>query len=114
MTQRGAAKMGELFFESGRWLSSGRTKKKTVRVSTKKREDSKWCTARNNTNHVGGKGGEKNAGFLQSGNAVLSFYTNKLIYLSTLYLKSYVQLLLYITVYIIKNLMKTYLQINES
>lgn len=55
-----------------------------------------------------------NSDFLQSGNAVLSFYTNKLIYLSTLYLKSYVHLLFYITVYIIKNLMKTYLQINES
>lgn len=39
---------------------------------------------------------------LQSGNAVLFFYTNKLIYLSTLYLKSYVHPLFYITVYIIK------------
>lgn len=36
--------------------------------------------------------------FLQSGNAVLSFYTNKLIYLSTLYLKSYVHLFFYIIV----------------
>lgn len=51
--------------------------------------------------------------FLQSGDAVLSIYTNKLIYCSCPHcLKSYIHLF-YIIVYVIKNLMKTYLQVNE-
>lgn len=82
------AKMWE-FFGRGHHVLRGLTKKKglhTKRMLNDARQETTQTTLVDNSD------------FLQSGNAVLSSYTNKLIYLSTLYLKSYVHLLFYIIV----------------
>lgn len=86
---RSVAKMWEFFFGRGHHVLRRLTKKKgshTERMLNGAQQETTQTTLVDNSD------------FLQSGNAVLSLYTNKLIYLLTLYLKSYVHLLFYIIV----------------